>query len=62
MQNNNEKNKVTVVIVARNSGLVLFECLQALNENDDATKPQNVSIFCSKNLVYNIYSNIFPKV
>ena len=41
MQNNNEKNKVTVVIVARNSGLVLFECLQALNENDDATKSQN---------------------
>ncbi|MCK9583034.1 MAG: glycosyltransferase family 2 protein [Endomicrobiales bacterium] len=36
-----ENNKITVVIVAKNSGVVLFECLQALNENDDATKPEN---------------------
>jgi len=36
-----QNNKVTVVIVARNSGVVLFECLQALNENDDATKPES---------------------
>ena len=43
MQNGNDKEniKISVVIVARNSAAVLFKCLKALSENDEATKPEN---------------------